>query len=129
LTAERATSESGVLSLYGESGSLSNSSRVNLLLLPSLTQQAQDVPCPSDSVLLSPMVAGRLCQTSRSAQNRGLCFLDSLQQPAPVKLKEGSTVKLFPILLDITRRPGVIGVVPMNRAHIDLRAGMYGGLN
>jgi hypothetical protein len=28
-----------------------------------------------------------------------------------------------------TRGPGVIGVVSMGRAHIDLRAGTYGGLN
>ena len=35
----------------------------------------------------------------------------------------------LPILLDIRRGPGVIGVVPMGRAHINLRAGTHGGLN
>ena len=42
------------------SRSLSGGNRVRLRLLPSLTQQAQDVQCPSDSVLLFFIVAWRL---------------------------------------------------------------------
>jgi hypothetical protein len=37
--------------------------------------------------------------------------------------------KAFPIELNVTGRPRVINVLPMNRVHIDLRAGTYGHLN
>ena len=82
---------------------------MRLRLLPRLAQQAQDVQCPSYGVLLSSIVAWRRCSN----------LLGS----------DCGAVELFPILLDITRGPGVIGVVPMGMAHIDLRAGTYGGLN
>jgi len=97
----------------------------------SLAQQAQDVQCSSNSVLLFSIVAWRVWRTSRSLENRGLCILDPLQQLAPVRPEDRGAVKLFPILLGITGRTGMTSVVimKMNRAHLDLRATAYNSLN
>jgi hypothetical protein len=71
---------------------------VKLLILPILTQQAQDVQRASDNLLLFSIVARQLRQTSRSLENRGFCLLDPLQQFTSVRLEDGGAVKLSPIL-------------------------------
>jgi hypothetical protein len=64
----------------------------------------------ADSLRVGGLAAEAMRLTGRYAANR-------------------AAVELFPILLDMTHGPGVIGLFPAGGAHMDLRAGTHGSSN